>query len=245
MADGAIDITKPNASQTMGDVINSSRDIGVQANIHILNDTDAHGIDALLATQTDYETHKANETDAHGIDVINSRAVNAQAEITSARGSKTDLDSRLSVSLQHDGLIKLTSLASRWIDNSDTPTFVSSLSFTVPGDRTKVYIAGEICRVTVGTGYVYGIVVSASYAAPNTTVSFVSDYPVLTNPISKVEIALLSFDNTIEASVASLAIDVLSLQSQMAGLSYLGLGSYGTVSYENQAVFYENNIVNC
>lgn len=179
-----------------------------------------------------------------GIDVINNRAVNAQAEVTAARGTKAALNTRLSVALQADGVLKLTSLASRWIDNGDTPTYVSALSFAVPGDRAKVYISGAVIRATVATGYVYGIVASASYAAPNTTVAFVTDYPVLTSPISKVEVALLSFDNTIEAAVAQNAADILDLQSQMAGLSYLGLGSYGTVCFGGDVVTHENNVVN-
>ena len=244
MADGVIDIAKPNTSQTMADVIASTRDIGVQANIHVLNETDAHGMDALLASKTDYETHKANATNAHGIDAVNNKAVAAQAEIITARGSKTTLDNRLSVALQSDGAIKLTSLASRWIDNGDTPTYVTSLSFTVPGDRTLVYIPGVIIRATVATGYVYGIIASASYVNPSTTITFNTNYPVLTSPITKVEVALLSFDNTIEASVAQNTVNILDLQSQMAGLSYLGLGSYGTVCFGGDVVTFENNIVN-
>jgi len=244
MADGVIDTSKPNTAQTMADVIASARDIGVQADIHIKNVADAHGLAAILTSKADYETHKANVTDAHSIDVVNSRAINAQAEVTVARGAKTSLNSRLSVSLQTDGTIKLTSLASYWIDNSDVPTYVSSLSFTIPGDRTKVYLAGSIIRATVATGYVYGIVASASYGAPNTTIIFVSDYPVLTSPISKIEFALLAFDNAIEAAVAVNAADILSLQSQMSGLSYLGLGAYGTVCMDNEPVCFDDNIVN-
>lgn len=244
MPDGAIDTTKPNTSQTMADVIASARDIGVQADTHVKNTDTAHGLAAILASMTDYGIHKANAADAHGIDVTNARVAANQAEIQAARGTRPALGARLSVSLQADGALKLTSLASRWIDNGDTPTYVSPLAFTVPGDRTKVYIAGVIIRATVSTGYVYGIVASASYVNPNTTVTFVSDYPVLTSPISKVEIALLAFDNTIEASVAQNTVDILSLQSQMAGLSYLGLGSYGTVCFGGDVVTFDGNVVN-
>lgn len=244
MPDGVIDITKPNTSQTMADVIASARDIGVQADTHVKNTDTAHGLAAILASMTDYGIHKANAANAHGIDVTNARVAANQAEIQAARGTRPALGARLSVSLQADGALKLTSLASRWIDNGDIPTYVSALSFTVPGDRTKVYISGVIVRATVSTGFVYGIVAAATFASPNTTITFVSDYPVLSAPISKVEIALLAFDNAIEQAVAQNAVSILSLQSQMAGLSYLGLGAYGTLCYGGDVVTYDNDVVN-
>jgi len=239
-----IDVTKPNSAETFAQIWADLRADLIEIVAHINDVATAHGLALVLTDTADYLVHKANVTDAHNIDVINARAINAQAEITTARGSKTSLTGRLNVSLQSDGVVKLTSLATYWIDNSDVPTYISNISFSVPGDRTKVYLAGVIIRATVATGYVYGIVAGASYGGGITTVTFSTDYPVLTNPISKVEFALLAFDNTIETSVAINSADILDLQSQISGISYLGLGSYGTVCMDDAPVCFENNIVN-
>ena len=215
----AIDVTKPNRSQTIGDVIDSTRDNFDETQGHVDNATTAHGLAAILAAKTDYETtHKANTTTAHGLAAVLSQVETNRGEIATARGSKASLAARLTVSLQADGAIRLTSLASRWINNADTPTYISTTSFSIPGDRTAVYLAGVIIRATIPAGYVYGIVSSAVYAASVTTVSFDAAYPVLASGLSKVEIALLSFDNTLELAVATNAADILDLQSQISAL---------------------------
>jgi hypothetical protein len=238
-----IDVTKPNSSETFAQIWADIRADLVEIVTHINDAATAHGLATVLVNMADYILHKANVTDAHDIDVTNSNIAALLAEMQAARGSMDELDDRLSVAVQNDGNIKLTSLASYWIDNGDVPTYISNLSFSVPGDRTKVYLAGVIMRATVATGYVYGIVATASYGGGITTVTFSAGYPVLTSPVSKIELALLAFDNTIIASVAQNSADILDLQSQMSGLSYLGTGGYGTLTWEDTVLSYDGDVL--
>jgi len=237
-----IDVTKPNIGQDIEDVITSSRENFVATKEHINNAASAHGIDALLTSKADYETHKANKTNAHGMDTINANIAAAQTEISTARGSKTTLANRLSAGLNNDGTLKLSSLNNTWIDNGDIPTYLSPLSFSVTNDRTKVYLPGVIIRATVAGGYVYGVVATCAYTTV-TTIQFNAAYPVLNSPISKIELGILAFDQAVELAVAQNSADILNLQSQMAGLSYLGTGGYGTLTWEDEILSYEGNIL--
>lgn len=220
------DAAKPNTSQTIGDVITSalanlndlnSRDVAHQADIAA-----AHGIDALITGKADYVAHKANTADAHGIGTIAAQAAAAQAEITTARGSCAALDTRLSVALHADGGIKLSSIASKWLDNGDVPTFLTGTTFSVPGDRTLVYLAGAILRCTVSASYVYAAIASRSSGAGVTTVVLDPLYPVLSSGLSKIEIALIAWDNAVAAAATENAAGIVDLQGQITGIATLG-----------------------
>lgn len=220
------DAAKPNTSQTIGDVITSTaanlNDLNARDVAHQANETDAHGIDALITSKEDYEAHAGNATTAHGINTIAAAAAAAQAEVTAARGSKAALATRLSVALQADGGIKLSSIASKWLDNGDVPTYISTTSFSVPGDRTLVYLAGVILRCTVSASYVYAAIASRSFGAGITTVVLDPLYPVLTSGLSKQEIALIAWDNAVAAAATQNAADIVDLQGQITGIATLG-----------------------
>lgn len=223
-----IDITKPTVTgSTFGTTVSDTRanfekaaaDVnGLEAarQAHEANVANAHGIDALIASKADYIDHKANTTTAHGIDAVAAVGAANLAELQGGRGVMSSLANRLDVALQSDGKMKISSLATRWIDNSDIPTYVSATSFTVPGDRTKVYLPGTILRLTVATGYVYGIVLSASFGSV-TTVTLEAGYAVLLASLSKVELALYAFANNLEAAIAQNAANIVALQSQLTG----------------------------
>lgn len=220
------DVAKPNTSQTIGDVITSTlanlNDLNSRDVAHQADTTAAHGIDTLITSKADYVAHKGNVTDAHGINTIKATADAAQAEVAAARGSQAALDARLSVALQADGGIKLSSIASKWLDNGDVPTFVDSTHFTVPGDRTLVYLAGVILRCTVSASYVYAAIASRSFGAGVTTVTLDPLYPVLTSGLSKIEIALIAWDNAVAAAVTENAADIVTLQGDMTAISTMG-----------------------
>lgn len=208
----AIDTTKPNTSQTIGDVISSTKTNFVEAQTALDAKAASNTVTAL---QSEVTAHTGNTTTAHGINTLSASVTNTASEIQAARGGKTSLNDRLSISLQSDGGLKLTALNNKWIDNSDTPTYVSSTSFTVAGDRTKVYLPGSILRGTQSTGYVYGIVASSSYSSV-TTVTLAGSYAVLAASLSKVEMALLAFANALETGLSQAQTDIVSLQSQVS-----------------------------
>ena len=118
------DSTKPNVSQLIGDVILSANanDVALkkQQDDHEANATTAHGIDALIATQSAYNAHAVNLTTAHGIDSILVNVAALLAEIALARGSKSTVALRLAQALNADGSIRLSTLNNKWINNSDT-----------------------------------------------------------------------------------------------------------------------------
>lgn len=224
------DTTKPNTSQTIGDVITSTNanltDLNAREVAHEANQTNAHGIDALITSKADYVLHKANVTDAHGINVVAAAVASAQSEVTAARGAKADLATRLNVALQTDGGIKLSSIASKWLDNGDVPTFISTTSFSVPGDRTKVYIAGVLLRCTVSATYAYAAIASSAFGAGITTVVLDPLYPILTGGLSKVEIGLIAWDNSVANACTVNATNITALSGVVAGLKILESAGY-------------------
>lgn len=60
-----------------------------------------------------------------------------------------------------------------WANMGDTHVYASALTTTIATDETAVYLAGRAVRaVGSATGTIYGTVVSSSYSAPNTTVTY-------------------------------------------------------------------------
>lgn len=231
----AIDTTKPNTSQTIGDVITSTKNNFVETQTAL--DAKALGTD-VTTLQTNVTAHKANITNAHGINTIISDVSTVKTETQTARGSKSTLNDRLSVALQTDGILKLTALNNKWIDNGDTPTYISAVSFSVPGSRTNVYLPGSILRFTCSSGYVYGIVASSSYSTI-TTVTLSSSYAVLDASLSKVEIALLAFANALETAISQAQTDIVSLQNQVSASTF----GYSIISIDDNIVCHNDNFV--
>lgn len=72
-----------------------------------------------------------------------------------------------------------------WISAQETWTYASASTFTVSGDRTARYKKGALLRWTQTT-VKYGVVISSSYSAPNTTVTIFAntDYTIANAAIS-------------------------------------------------------------
>lgn len=58
-----------------------------------------------------------------------------------------------------------------WVEVSDTWTYASATSFTVPGDKTAVYTKGMKFKLTANSVVLQGYILSATYSSPNTTVT--------------------------------------------------------------------------
>ena len=216
------DSTKPNVSQLIGDVILSANanDVALkkQQDDHEANATTAHGIDALIATQSAYNAHAANLTTAHGIDSILVNVAALLAEIASARGSKSTVALRLAQALNADGSIRLSTLNNKWINNSDVPTYIAATRFSVPGDRTKVYIGGAQLRLIISGTYTYASVASSSYGGGVTTITLDPAYQVLTAGLSAVEIGLIAWDNAVANSVTQALTQITALQGSLTAV---------------------------
>lgn len=217
----AFDGSKPNLSQTYGDAVQAANANDVDLNNRIeahKADSSAHGLAPVLTNVADYLVHKANSSNAHGIDVIIANLASVLAELVAGRGVRSSLTGRLDVALNGDGSIRLSTLNNKWINNADTPTYLSTTSFSVPGDRTLVYIAGVQLRFTVSGSYVYAPVASCSFSAGVTTVVIDPAYPVLTSGVSKVDIGLIGWDNSVANSCTQNATDIANVQGQVTGL---------------------------
>lgn len=75
------------------------------------------------------------------------------------------------------------------------PTFVSTTSFTVPGDQTGAFTQGRRIKTTNTGGTVYSTIFKSTFAATLTTVVVVNDSGVLDAGLSAVAYALLSSTN--------------------------------------------------
>lgn len=64
-----------------------------------------------------------------------------------------------------------TTSISEWVDSGLTPSYISSASFSLPGDQTGNFQIGRRVRAFVSVGTAYGLITNSVYSAPNTTVT--------------------------------------------------------------------------
>ncbi len=224
----AFDGTKPSISQTYGDAIASAQandaDLDGRIEAHKA-DQNGHGLPALRTTAADYTAHKT-DPHAHGVDLVAAAGTATQAEVTAGRGTQSSLAARLAAALNGDGSIKLSTLNNKWINNNDAPTFISTTSFSVPGDKTQMYIPGAQLRLTAAGNYIYAPVASRSFGAGVTTVVIDPAYPVLTAGIGVVEMALIAFDNAVAQACTQNATALAALTGVVAALKVLDIPGF-------------------
>ena len=86
-----------------------------------------------------------------------------ETEVEDARGSAASVDARISVAINPDGTLKGDAPATGWwTEESETPSYDTALTLTLPGDLTAVYTARRAVRLTQ-TADDQGHVVSSSY----------------------------------------------------------------------------------
>lgn len=81
-----------------------------------------------------------------------------------------------------------------WVNLGDTITYVSSTSFSVPGDLTSDYSVNRRVRaVGTLTGTIYGKITDSTYSSPNTTVTVEWDTGGLQNESLEVSLGILQY----------------------------------------------------
>jgi hypothetical protein len=80
-----------------------------------------------------------------------------------------------------------------WLKNWQAATYVSSTSFTIPGNQASLYQPGCSVQVLSAANYFYSFVVSSTFASNVTTVT-ISD-PILTNVVLSTRIAISDTNN--------------------------------------------------
>jgi hypothetical protein len=83
----------------------------------------------------------------------------------------------------------------QWVDSGVTPTYVSAIQFTLPGDQTSAFTVNRRVKVLVTAGTAYGYI-SASVFGALTTVTVVMDSTPLDSGLSSVQLGLLTPNNT-------------------------------------------------
>lgn len=123
------------------------------------------------------------------VEVASSGAI-AQ-EVTLARGTHTELQNRLSVSMNPDGTLKTPATAN--VDEFKVsglePTYVSTNSFSVPDDLTAIFTQGRVLKITDGAEVKYLSVVSSAF---DTVTNVVID-GTITASISAVDYSLAQY----------------------------------------------------
>jgi len=85
--------------------------------------------------------------------------------------------------------------SAEWINRGHAPTFVSTVSFTIPTDVMAIYHVGRRMRFTDATT-LYGTIATSTYSAPNTTIEVTMDSGVLSSSLSAVSVSILSSTNS-------------------------------------------------
>ena len=236
----AFDSTKPSTAQSVKDafasVLSNLQALFGMQNDHAA-DQNAHGL-ATIRAGVDASTRHIASQDEHGLPQVRANIAANSAELLAARGTKTALAERLGIGLNADGSLKLSSIASKWINNGDVPTYVGTTSFSVSGDRTGVYIAGVLLRFDTAAGYLYAPVASRSYAGGVTTIQLDPAYAVLSAAISAVSIALIAWDNAVANAVTQNNASIAALQGQLTALKLVELtGSFAGKPTANQVIW--------
>lgn len=216
------DRNKPALSQTYGDMV-----LSTLANLIALFDEivaheadgNAHGLAPLIQERLDSIAHRADGS-AHGLGALNATVTAQGLEVATARGAAPTLAQRLAMGLNADGTPKLANLASKWITPGDVPTYLSATTFSVPGDRRLVFIAGAVLRCTVSGAYVYASVASSAFGAGVTTVTLDPAYPVLTAGLSALDLSLIAFDNSLASALATEQNLRVAMATQISALQY-------------------------
>lgn len=88
----------------------------------------------------------------------------------------------------------ISSTQSEWVAYSVAPTYVSTTSFSVPGNQTSTFQIGRRVKTTNTAGTIYSTITNSVYGAV-TTVTVVNDSGTLDSGLSAVSYGILSVTN--------------------------------------------------
>lgn len=138
--------------------------------------------------------------------------------------------------------------AAEWLNYGDTPTFVSTTSFSVPGNQTARYTIGRRVRTSNTGGTIYGTIIGSTFTSV-TTVTLTPDTGALDSGLSEVDVGILNpafpslptYTNVMQKGRLSLSTNgisngEISLQNQGGGAFFMrGRQSSGGMEWVNNA----------
>lgn len=148
--------------------------------------------DTPVAGQHCYRTDTGIEYIYDGTAWIEVAATNTLGlDVTAAKGTLSNLSSRLNVSINPDGTLKdpTTANVDEFKVSNLTPTYVDATTFSVPDDLTGIFTAGRILKITDGVEVKYLSVVSSAF---DTVTNVVID-GTITASISAVDYSLAQY----------------------------------------------------
>ena len=152
------------------------------------------------------------------VEVASSGAI-AQ-EVTLARGTHTKLQDRLGVSMNPDGTLKTPATANvdEFKVSGLTPTYISTNSFSVPGDMRTIFTENRRLKVTQGAEAIYPAVVSASYDDASDKTTIVIDNITITNEIATVDYSLVQYGVPLASETVKGVVELASPAEVLAGV---------------------------
>lgn len=148
--------------------------------------------DTPVAGQHCYRTDTGIEYIYDGTAWIEVAATNTLGlDVAAAKGTLSNLSSRLNVSINPDGTLKdpTTANVDEFKISNVTPTYVDATTFSVPDDLTGIFTAGRILKITDGAEIKYLSVVSSAF---DTVTNVVID-GTITASISAVDYSLAQY----------------------------------------------------
>ncbi len=151
------------------------------------------------------------------VEVASSGAI-AQ-EVTLARGTHTKLQDRLGVSINPDGTLKTPATANvdEFKVSGFEPTYVSTNSFSVPGDMRAIFTENRRLKITQGVDTIYPAVVSASYDDVSDKTTIVIDNITITNEIAAVDYSLVQYGLPLASETVAGAVELATSAEVLAG----------------------------
>lgn len=146
--------------------------------------------DTPVAGQHCYRTDTGIEYIYDGTAWIEVAATNTLGlDVAAAKGTLSNLSSRLNVSINPDGTLKdpTTANVDEFKVSNVTPTYVDATTFSVPDDLTGIFTTGRLLKITDGAETKYLLVVSSAF---DTVTNVVVD-GTITASISAVDYSLL------------------------------------------------------
>ena len=95
----------------------------------------------------------------------------------------------VSLGLEYDdiyGVAAADTAADEWLEFTGTFTYVSSTSFTVSGDQTSIFQVSRKLKTQNTAGIAYSNIASATYSAPDTTVTVTNTFLTLDSGLSQI-----------------------------------------------------------
>ena len=172
--------------------------------------------DTPVAGQHCYRTDTGIEYIYDGATWVEVAATNTLGlDVAAAKGTLSNLSSRLNVSINPDGTLKdpTTANVDEFKVSNVTPTYVDGTTFSVPDDLTGIFTEGRILKITDGAEIKYISVVSSAF---DTVTNVVID-GTITASITAVDYSLAQYGLPLASTTVKGVVELATGAETTAG----------------------------